>query len=108
MPLIPTQQTLEQKDTLSLRLEREIHERLRQYAEFIQSPKDYVIGQALRRLFRKDKEFAAWLDRRGRTPAGTSTTPTDAIPRRGGEARVSAPGDSPSPARTPTTRGGQA
>ncbi len=60
MPLIPAQRTVE-KDTLSLRLDRAVHERLKQYATFIQSPKDYIIGQALRRLFEKDHEFAAWL-----------------------------------------------
>src|SRR3989454_8012881 len=60
MPLIPAQPIVE-KETLSLRLERVVHERLKQYAAFIQSPKDYVIGQALRRLFEKDHEFAEWL-----------------------------------------------
>jgi predicted transcriptional regulator len=60
MPLIPAQPIVE-KETLSLRLERILHERLKQYAAFIQSPKDYVIGQALRRLFEKDHEFAEWL-----------------------------------------------
>jgi hypothetical protein len=62
MPIIPAQPQVEQKDTLSLRLDHAVHERLKQYAAFIQSPKDYVIGQALRQLFRKDKDFAAWLD----------------------------------------------
>ena len=60
MPLIPAQQTVE-KETLSLRLDRALHERLKQYAAFLQSPKDYIISQALRRLFDKDHEFAAWL-----------------------------------------------
>ena len=60
MALIPAQPIVE-KETLSLRLERVVHERLKQYATFIQSPKDYVIGQALRRLFEKDHEFAEWL-----------------------------------------------
>jgi len=60
MPLIPAQSIVE-KETLSLRLERVLHERLKQYAAFIQSPKDYVIGQALRRLFEKDHEFTEWL-----------------------------------------------
>jgi len=41
-----------------------LHERLKLYAEFIQSPKDYVVSQALTRLFRKDKEFAIWLESR--------------------------------------------
>jgi hypothetical protein len=64
MPIIPSQPQLEHKDTLSLRLDHAVHERLKQYADFIQSPKDYIIGQALRRLFRKDKEFTAWIEAR--------------------------------------------
>jgi hypothetical protein len=60
MALIPAQPIVD-KETLSLRLERVVHERLKQYAAFIQSPKDYVIGQALRRLFEKDHEFTEWL-----------------------------------------------
>jgi hypothetical protein len=61
-----------------------VHERLKQYAEFIQSPKDYVIGQALRRLFRKDKDFAAWAESRAigiaHDPGPSSTvTPPAAI-----------------------------
>lgn len=64
MPIIPAQPQVEPKDTLSLRLDRVLHERLKQYCEFIQSPKDYVIGQALRRLFRKDKDFTVWVESR--------------------------------------------
>jgi predicted transcriptional regulator len=60
MPLIPALPTI-QKELLSLRLDRAIHERLKLYAAFIHSPKDYIIGQALRRLFEKDHEFAKWL-----------------------------------------------
>ena len=72
MPLIPAQPIVE-KETLSLRLERVLHERLKQYAAFIQSPKDYVIGQALRRLFEKDHEFAEWLKTRETATAATDT-----------------------------------
>ena len=71
MPLIPAQPIVE-KETLSLRLERVLHERLKQYAAFIQSPKDYVIGQALRRLFEKDHEFAEWLKTHDTATAVTS------------------------------------
>ena len=74
MPIIPAQPHVEHKDTLSLRLEHEVHERLKQYAEFIQSPKDYVIGQALRRLFRKDKDFTVWVESR---PNGHHRASTD-------------------------------
>ncbi len=75
MPLIPSQPQTERKETLSLRLEREVHDRLKLYAEFIDSSKDYVIGQALVRLFRKDKEFAAWTERRS---AGAELAPVPA------------------------------
>jgi predicted transcriptional regulator len=61
MPLIPVQSAVPERDTLSLRLDRELHLRLKAYAAFIGSSKDYVIGQALHRVFRQDKEFAAWL-----------------------------------------------
>jgi hypothetical protein len=60
MPLIPTQH-VEPREVVSVRLERCLHERLHQYAAFIQSPKDYVIAQALERVFRNDKEFVSWL-----------------------------------------------
>jgi predicted transcriptional regulator len=70
MPLIPARH-VEEKDTLSLRLVRPLHERLKQYAEFIQSPKDYVMSHALSRLFRQDKEFATWLEARPAAPAAS-------------------------------------
>src|ERR1700682_4205921 len=60
MSLIPAQY-VEPRDTLSLGLDHTVHERLQQYAAFIQSPKDYVIGQALERIFRSDKKFTKWL-----------------------------------------------
>jgi len=75
MPLIPAQPIVE-KETLSLRLERVVHERLKQYATFIRSPKDYVIGQALRRLFEKDHEFAEWLKTHETACAANGTVDT--------------------------------
>ena len=79
MPLIAAQPMAEHKDTLSLRLDRAVHERLKQYAEFIQSPKDYVIGQALCRLFRKDKDFLAWLEARTATDGTGDRLPADGV-----------------------------
>jgi hypothetical protein len=58
--LIPTQH-VEPREVVSVRLERCLHERLHQYATFIRSPKDYVIAQALERVFRNDKKFLTWL-----------------------------------------------
>ena len=86
MPLIPAQPIVE-KETLSLRLERVVHEQLKQYAVFIQSPKDYIIGQALRRLFEKDHEFAEWLKTHETASATNGTVETEA----GEEGRVRRP-----------------
>jgi hypothetical protein len=77
MSLIPARSHIDEKDTLSLRLDRPLHERLKQYAEFIHSPKDHVISQALSQLFRKDKEFAGWLDAR---PATSAASPQLVVP----------------------------
>jgi predicted transcriptional regulator len=60
MALIPTRQ-VEPRETVSIRLGQSVHERLQHYAAFIQSPKEYVIAQALERLFRHDRAFARWL-----------------------------------------------
>ena len=96
MPLIPAQPIVE-KETLSLRLERVLHERLKQYAAFIQSPKDYVIGQALRRLFEKDHEFAEWL--RTHDTASVSSATVENGTGEAGSARPSMrPRTSPLPA----------
>ena len=103
MSLIPAQY-VEPRDTLSLRLDHAVHERLQQYAAFIQSPKDYVIGQALERIFRSDKKFTKWLA--AQLPAaptveadgGASTDEDAPAPRR----RTAAPRGGPS--RVPEER----
>jgi hypothetical protein len=82
MPLIPTRH-VEPRETVALRFDRGVHERLQQYADFIQSPKEYVVAQALQRLFRSDKEFTTWLaSHPGPTPASQpdGITPDGATP----------------------------
>ena len=65
MPLIPARH-VEERETVSLRLDHGVHERLERYAELIRSPKAYVVERALERLFRSDKDFVRWLAARGR------------------------------------------
>lgn len=60
MPLIPAPPAPPNKDALPLRLERELHAQLRDYAEFLGSSKEYIVTAALRRVFRHDKDFLAW------------------------------------------------
>lgn len=94
MPLIPAKR-VELKDTLACRIDRAVHERLKQYATFIHSPKEYVVTQALERLFRSDKDFAQWLasgsqpsedltDVPGKTAEPVEVEDQGVVPRKGG------------------------
>ena len=44
---------------LRIKLEKEHHDRLVRYAEFLESSPDYIVAQVLDFVIRKDKEFAA-------------------------------------------------
>lgn len=84
MPLIPAPPATPDKDTLALRLDRDVHTQLRAYAEFLQSTKEYIVTSALRRVFRHDKEFIAWQQARqipAPQPVGSSPGPVDESPR---------------------------
>lgn len=61
---------------------RDVHDQLRAYLVFVAGPKDYVINQALRLLFRKDREFAAWRAAHPEASDGARSvnTPTAAEP----------------------------
>ena len=53
-----------ERETASYKLDRATVELVRSYAEFIGSPQEHVVNEALRFLFRKDKDFAEWLKAR--------------------------------------------
>lgn len=81
MPLIPAPPAVPNKDTLPLRLERELHAQLRDYAEFLGSSKEYIVTAALRRVFRHDKDFLAWQQaRQGAVKDLSTTKPTLSAP----------------------------
>lgn len=81
MPLIPAPPAPPNKDALPLRLERELHAQLRDYAEFLGSSKEYIVTAALRRVFRHDKDFLAWQQaRRGAVKDPTTTKPSRSAP----------------------------
>jgi predicted transcriptional regulator len=48
-------------ETLQIRIEEQIRSKLVKYAEFIDSSESYVVGEALKLVFRKDDEFKSWL-----------------------------------------------
>jgi hypothetical protein len=53
------------EDEIKVRVDREVARGLKDYCEFLQSPQSYVVTEVIRKALRKDKEFTAWLSRRG-------------------------------------------
>ena len=47
--------------TIQARVEETVKTQLDEYAKFIDSTASYVITEALKLLYRKDKEFQSWL-----------------------------------------------
>jgi len=83
MPLITRPPTAPDRDTINVRLDLDLKESLRLYAEFLGSTRDYVIGSAVRRVVDRDKEFLAWREARGGpspTPANTAPTTPSVVP----------------------------
>ena len=46
---------------VQLRLDGEARMKLAKYAEFLDSSPSYVVAEALKLVYRKDKEFQSWL-----------------------------------------------
>lgn len=62
MALIPKLEPKQEKKTVSVRLDEETHIALQRYATFLGgATHEYIIGESLKRLFRRDKEFNEWL-----------------------------------------------
>ena len=47
--------------TLQVRLEEKVRHELDKYEEFIAANASYVVSEAVKLLFRKDKDFQSWL-----------------------------------------------
>src|SRR5713226_1004603 len=94
MALIEKKPVIE-RETASYKLDCSTIALVRFYAEFIGSPQEHVVNQALLYVFRKDKEFNAWLkannkpaiSQKGRPSKPNGGAPTEA--QQGG--RVAAP-----------------
>ena len=64
MALIPKVEPKQEKKVVSARLDEETHLTLQRYAAFLgDATHEYIIGESLKRLFRRDKEFKEWLDK---------------------------------------------
>ena len=60
MPLIPKQKR-EIKRPITIKLEQSLAERLNSYARFLESSRDHVVGNIVRYVMDRDKDFAAWV-----------------------------------------------
>jgi hypothetical protein len=50
-----------ERETASYKLDKKTIELVRYYSEFIGSPQEHVVNEALLLIFRKDKDFKEWL-----------------------------------------------
>lgn len=46
---------------LQVRLEEDVRHNLDRYAEFLDANPSYIVSEVLKLLYRKDREFQAWL-----------------------------------------------
>ena len=78
-------QKSQKKEKLTVSVDGDVTSTLKQYVQFLDSDAGYVVGAILRKAFRKDKAFAAWLSNRsgnenahGTTGRRTRSTPVAA------------------------------
>jgi len=84
MALIPKVEPKQEKKVVSARLDEEAHTMLQRYAAFLGgATHEYIIGESLKRLFRRDKEFNEWLEKinTGSTAASDISQSTSPTPR---------------------------
>jgi len=58
---------------VQLRLDDEAKIKLAKYAQFLDCSPSYVVTEALRLVYNKDKEFQAWLSGKHTSPHATSS-----------------------------------
>jgi hypothetical protein len=84
MALIPKIEPKQERKLVSARLDEEAHTLLQRYAAFLGgATHEYIIGESLKRLFRRDKEFNEWLAKQEASTApnvSSTSTKTQAKP----------------------------
>ena len=60
MPTYIPKQVKPVRERLEAKLDRELVIELEQFCEYLESDRDYVVTEALRVVFRKDKDFLTW------------------------------------------------
>jgi hypothetical protein len=87
MALIPKVEPKQEKKVVSARLDEEAHTMLQRYAAFLGgATHEYIIGESLKRLFRRDKEFNEWLEKNhaGSTASSDARRLASATPKNTG------------------------
>lgn len=69
MPLIKPRTRGKEMVRHITRLDRENHDALQAYAEFIGEPAEYVLNELIDTVLARDKEFVKWRAERGGAPA---------------------------------------
>ena len=69
-------QPKKEREQITIKLDRDVLRSLERYCRYLDSSRDYVIGAALEFIFRKDKQFAEWVEEHG--DARTSVAPVQA------------------------------
>lgn len=65
------------RERIEVKLDAQLVKKLDQYCRYLDSDKDYVLGQALELIFRKDKGFQDWSVKQGvADPAAAGTPPS--------------------------------
>ncbi len=88
MALIPKVEPKQEKKVVSARLDEEAHTLLQRYAAFLGgATHEYIIGESLKRLFRRDKEFNEWLAKQEAGNTTISHTTNSSTPNMKSQAR---------------------
>ena len=78
MALIPKVEPKQERKVVSARLDEEAHTMLQRYAAFLGgATHEYIIGESLKRLFRRDKEFNQWLAKNPSEESKSNSTPAN-------------------------------
>ena len=65
MAIVIPKRPKKERDQITIRLDRDVLQMLEHYCRFLESGRDYVIGQCLTFIFRKDRPFNEWLATQG-------------------------------------------
>ncbi len=75
MATVIPKQTKKERDQITIRLDRDVLQTLEHYCKYLESGRDYVVGQCLSFIFRKDRPFNEWLAKQGIAGSSQANVP---------------------------------